>query len=46
MKHLPLQVAVHLVERELHERTELISPGRDDTVRNYLDSIGIGAIES
>src|SRR5579863_4806817 len=46
MEHLPLQVAVHLVERELHEPTRLISPGLDDTFRNHFNRIGIGAIKS
>ncbi len=45
MKHLPLQVAVHLVERKLNEPAKLISPGLDDIFRNNLDSIGIGGVK-
>ena len=45
MKHLPLQVAVHLVEREFNEPTKLLSPGLDDIFRNNFDSIGIGGIK-
>src|SRR5690348_15343394 len=46
MKHLPLQVAVHLVERKLHEAAKSISPRLNDTFRNQFDSVGIGAIKS
>src|SRR5579871_501910 len=45
MKHLRLQVAIHLVERKLHEPAKLVAPGLDDTLRNDLDGIGIGTIK-
>ena len=46
MQHLSLQIAVHLVERKLHEAAKSISPRLNHTFRNHFDSIGIGAIKS
>src|ERR1700722_2050114 len=46
MKHLRLQIAVHLLERKLRERTKLTAPGLDGTFWNNFDCIGIGAVIS
>src|ERR1700722_14577996 len=46
MKHQPLQVAVNLLVRKFHERSNLIAPGVDNTFRNYLDSIRVASIKA